>query len=199
MGTFCFLFINGIFVFFAVNLLSCGPQPTARDRVNAQYDADQKAKESDLAPAEGTYKGTMLLAESHQKFDFRLEVRRIVHNERAPQSQNPSETVQIPKLSGSLSFPALDRLSIVDYANFQALLNPLGGFSRVMFDYGDYNPNTKILVLPYAVPGYSSGNFGELTGNLNTSHFTGKWFAKPFGDVGTFDATLTSLDPQEGQ
>jgi hypothetical protein len=74
-----------------------------------------------------------------------------------------------------------------DYANFQELFQPMGGIGRITFDFGDYNPISQDLVLPYTVPNYSNGNFGEISGKLTENHFIGTWFSNPFGIVGNFD------------
>jgi hypothetical protein len=63
----------------------------------------------------------------------------------------------------------------------------MGGFLRVIFDFGDYSPMSQNLILPYTIPGYAVGAFGELSGNLQSGHFKGMWFSNPFGNVGIFD------------
>ncbi|MEO5968955.1 MAG: hypothetical protein ABIQ95_03435, partial [Bdellovibrionia bacterium] len=166
---------------------ACEAQKTAREKANLQYSSDKQTKYKELEPAEGIFSGSMHLIDSDQDFSVLLEVKRIIMIERAPQSQNPSETIEVPKLSGAMTFPALSHLDLRDYGYFHELLGPMGGFLRVMFDFGDYSSLSQNLILPYTVAGYSLGNFGEVSGILHDGHFKGTWFANPFGDVGTFD------------
>jgi hypothetical protein len=166
---------------------ACEAQRTAREKVNLQYNSDKQTKFEELEPAEGLFFGPMHLIASNQSFDCQIEIKRVSIIERAPQSQNPSETIEVPKLSGSMSFPGLARIDSRDYGNFQEILTPLGGFIRVLFDYGDYSPMSQKLILPYTVPGYTQTYFGEILGNIKDGHFVGTWFSNAVGDVGTFD------------
>lgn len=185
--------IKPILLLFGINWIAlfgncaCDVQRTAREKVNLQYNSDRQNKYKELEPAEGTFSGLMHLIASNQDFIFRLEIKRVSIIERAPQSQNPSETIEVPKLSGAMTFPALIHLDLRDYGSFQELLNPMGGFLRVIFDFGDYSPTSQNLILPYTIPGYAFGSFGEVSGILQDGHFRGTWFSNPFGDVGVFD------------
>ena len=173
---------------------ACELQKTAREKANLQYSSDKQTKYKELEPAEGTFSGSMHLIESDQDFNVLLEVKRVTMIERAPQSQNPSETIEVPKLSGAMTFSALTHFDLRDYGNFQELLKPMGGFLRVIFDFGDFSSLSQNLILPYSIPGYSLGTFGEISGVLQNGHFKGTWFANPFGDVGTFDIVKITSD-----
>jgi hypothetical protein len=179
-------------VLFPMAILSafagCGQQNTQRDNINAQDTADAQARYQDLAPTEGNYTGTVLLAQTHQNFAMSLNVRRIMQPAHSPQSQDPSESVSIPELIGNIRFPALDSLSLEDLPSFTALTDPMGGNLRANIQDGSYDGTT--LVLPYSVNG-ATGIYGELSGQLVNGHFTGSWFSEePSGTVGTFDLTI---------
>jgi hypothetical protein len=90
-----------------------------------------------------------------------------------------------------MTFSVLTHFDMQDYSNFQELLQPMGGILRVTFDFGDYSPMSQDLILPYTVPNYSAGNFGQISGRLKNNHFIGNWFANAFGNVGTFDIVKT--------
>ena len=171
---------------------ACDVQRTAREKISLQYNSDRQNKYAELNPAEGTFSGLMHLKASDQNFLCLLTLQRVSIIERAPQSQNPSETIEVPKLSGSMTFPALANMDIQDYGNFQELLSPLGGNMRVLIDYGDYSPMSQNLILPYSIPGYAQ-TYGEISGRIVNNHFIGTWFSSPLGEVGTFDIVRTPL------
>ena len=171
-----------------LSLASCNSpsSQSARQAENAQYTADTQAKAQDLMPTQGHYTGTMHLLKSNQDFAAVMDLQVVFDTEKSPQAQNPSETITIAKLSGGISFPALDAIAGQDVANLSELVGPMGGFQKILIDYGDYNPINQILLLPYSVGGYSNGYFGQLQGTFSNNQFTGTWFAKPFGEVATF-------------
>ena len=173
---------------------ACELQKTAREKANLQYSSDKQTKYKELEPADGIYSGSMHLINSDQDFRVLIDVKRTSIIERVPQSQNPSETIEVPKLSGSMTFPALTNLDLRDYLHFQELLKPMGGVLIVTFDFGDYSALSQSLILPYTVPGYASGLFGEVSGTLQGDHFIGTWFTNPLGDVGTFDLIKNNLN-----
>jgi hypothetical protein len=177
----------GIVWFALFSSSACDLQKTAREKANLQYDSDKQTKFKELEPSEGQFIGSMHLIASDQNFDVVLNVKRVIMIERAPQSQNPSETIEVPKLSGSMSFLALSNMDPRDYAYFQELLKPMGGYLIVTFDFGNYSSLSKSLILPYIIPNQSNGPFGVISGILEGDHFKGTWFANPLGNVGTFD------------
>lgn len=174
----------------AILASSCGQPGTLRQNEISQDQASIQAKFKELAPAEGVFTGSVTLDGSGQAFDATITIKRTMETQRDPQSDDPSDTVSLPTLTGSLRFPAIDNLQPADYPGFHALLDPMGGYATVLFDLGDYDPSTQQLVLPYTVPGYSSGNFGELTGTLTNGTYQGDWFCKPLGDTATFSFQL---------
>jgi len=115
---------------------------------------------------------------------------------RSSQSQDPSESVSIPVLTGPMSFPALENLQNEDIAdqlddlrNFSALTAPMGLNWRANITDGTFDGTN--LVLPYSVSG-SSGIYGELNGQLSGGHYAGTWLAEePSSTVGTFDLVVT--------
>lgn len=181
----------------SVATLSCGQQNSHRESVLDQQTSDSQAKFDELAPAEGTFSGQMHLTQSGESFATQLTIQRVMENQRTTQSTDPSVTVALAKLSGNLRFPAIDRIDSSDHSEFTdyaEILNPLGGLGTALIDFGDYNPKNSQLVLPYNVASYTQGSYGELSGTLGQGHFTGSWFSKPYGTVGTFDLTQTSTN-----
>jgi len=167
----------------------CGQQNTQRDNINAQDTADAQARYQDLAPTEGNYTGTVLLAETHQPFAMKLNVRRIMQPAHSSQSQDPSESVSIPELTGNIGFPALEHKSEEELAKLTALTDPMGGNTQANIQDGGYDGTT--LVLPYSVNG-ATGIYGELIGQLVGGHFTGTWISEEAsGTAGTFDLMIT--------
>jgi hypothetical protein len=174
----------------------CGQQNSERQSVLKQDDADTQAKFDDLAPADGLYTGPLYLKSTDQVFTVNLDIKRVTEPEHSQDSQDPSDTISVPKLSGAMTFPALDNISQEDRASFGALMDPMGHYTTATFDYGDFDPSTTQLTLPYSVSG-STGTYGEMSGTLvinpNTGlyHFSGSWFSKPFGTVATFELDVT--------
>jgi hypothetical protein len=179
----------------------CGEQATQRQDQIKQDNADTQAKYADLQPADGTYTGLVHLISTDEDFAVTLDIQRVYEPEQSQNSQDPSETVSIPKLSGQMTFTALKNLSLADYSHFGPLLDPMGGFSIATFDYGDFNPTNNQLILPYSVAG-ATGTYGELTGTLAPDpqtgiyHYSGSWFSKPFGTVGTFELDVAPRGSQ---
>lgn len=169
---------------------SCGQPATLRQDEVSQDDAATQEKYAELAPAEGIFQGSITLTGSGESFDSTVVIKRTMQTERNPQSDDPSDTVSLPTLTGCLRFPALENLPLNDWPGFHELLGPLGENITVTFDLGDYDPSTLQLVLPYTVSGYSGGTYGELSGALQNGKYHADWFSKPYGDAGTFDLTL---------
>ena len=177
----------------ALLFTACGsPNNTIRDNLNKENDTFTQAKFAELQPAEATYQGKITLTDGAKSYDCILQLKRTSQFTRDSQSQDGSESIEVPQLGGSMSFPALRNLPMSDLSTYSALTEPMGGYLTVMFDAGNYNPRTLKMVLPYTVPGYSQASLGELDGTLTDGHFTGTWFSKPVGIVGTFDLTQTS-------
>lgn len=169
-------------------------QTTYRDTLNKQNDAFSEKNKADLSPAapedkSTVYSGTVHLNDSDQDFDCVVELEMTSEFTRISQGEDQTTTVEVPKLTGSMRFPVLDGISIEDMSSYAALTRPMGSYSKVLFDFGNYNPRSHRMILPYLVPGYSGSSFGELQGTLVGGHYVGTWFSKPFGDVGTFKLT----------
>ena len=172
---------------------SCGsPNNTIRDNLNKQNDSYTQAKFNELQPAEAIYQGKVSINQNRKSYDCTLQIKRTSQFTRDSQSQDGSESIEVPQLGGGMHFSALENLSMSELSNYSVLTEPMGGYLTVMFDSGNYNPRTLKMVLPYTVPGYSQASLGELEGSLNNGHFQGTWFAKPVGIVGTFDLVQTS-------
>ncbi len=167
-------------------LISCGQSQSHRQTQRDQNEVNSQSEMTDLAPAEGDFSGSMHMLVSGQSFKVKMTIKRVYENVRPSQPQDITQPINVPKLNGFMKFPVLDNINISDYGSYSEIINPMGGFSTVLFDFGDYDPKTKILILPYNVSGYAQGNFGELQGSLNNGVFKGEWFAKPLGVVGKF-------------
>jgi len=185
------------FIFFSVMsflALGCSKNPDHRQSTRDQVEADAAAQMADLKPAEGEYDGVVHLRKSHQNFRCHLSLKRVYENIRNPQGSDPTGTANIPKLSGVLSFPVLDALDERRRADYAELTDPLGQFAQALFDFGDYDPQTNLMVLPYNISGYSQGSFGEFTGELHAGVYKGTWFAKPLGEVANFELRQVSKE-----
>jgi hypothetical protein len=186
----------------AVAMSACGQQSTERQSVLKQDDADSNAANQDLAPADGIYNGPLHLFSVEQVFTVKLDVHRVMEPEHSQDSQDPSDTIMVPKLSGSMTFAALsatdnDNSVVLKDGYFGPLMDPMGGFSMANFSYGNFDPaNNNQLVLPYSVTGVT-GTYGQLSGTLTLNsatglyHYSGTWSANPFGDVGSFELDVT--------
>ena len=180
----------------ATALLLVGCQAdSAQDQINNQYASDFQIKAQALQPMVGVFQGKVHLLQLDQDFDCQIILSVVPQTENSPQSEDPSETVQVARLGGSIAFPALQHLPTQDYAGFQDLLNPLDDLSVVKVDYGDYNPNiTPPVTLPYLAQDQKT-DFGTFSGQIIGDEFTGIWFADDFGNVGRFDLHRTSKTP----
>lgn len=167
--------------------MACEEHAPIRESANAQNNAFTKSKFQELEPAEGVYVGEMKLIRSNETFSCVLRVKRVLEAVRGSQPDQPAETVEVPKITATLTFPVLDNLAPDDFPKFSNLIDPMGRFLNIVVDYGHYNIATHALTLPYIVPSYSqTNNFGELSGSLEGKQYRGKWFAKPLGIVGHF-------------
>ncbi len=176
-----------LIVLFNILNTSCGTPATNQETVNRKNNEFTLSKQEDLLLAESVYKGTVHLNSSAQDFDCVLEIQRSSEFTRIPQNQNSRETIEVPKLSGSMGFPALENIQVSDLSSYSSLTAPMGGFLRVIFNFGNYNSYTRKLILPYTVPGYTQNSFGQLDGTLIDGNYQGTWFSKPFGVVGRFN------------
>jgi len=174
-------------LFLSLSLTACGDKKTYRDVVSNQNDSFTQAKNKELQPAEATYQGVVHITDSNEDFDCVIEVKRTSEFTRLTQSQDQTETVEVPKLGGSVRFPILKNVQMEDLSSYSSLTTPMGGYLTVMFDFGNYNPRNKKLILPYTVPAYADHSFGEFNGTLTQGHYKGTWFSKPLGNIGTFD------------
>ena len=179
-------------ILISLGLCACGQSQNHRQSTRAQSEANTQAALKDLKPAEGHFEGTMQVTKSGHSYDVTLDIQRVFENVRQGQSSDPTQTVQVPKLNGVMRFPVLDKTDISKYSRYNEILAPMGGFSIAIFDFGDFDPDTHLMILPYNVSGYSLGSFGQLHGKLENGTFTGYWFSKPLGNVATFSLKMIS-------
>jgi hypothetical protein len=164
----------------------CNEHAPLRENANAQSTALEQARFQELAPAEGTYTGSVRLYSDNNSYDVVIRIHR--RRENMGNSTQPTETVKRPQLQATIEFKALQKIPYEERAQHRALFDPMGWFNPVTVDFGDYTPSTKTLNLPYFVPSYSATNpYGEFNGTLEGRRFTGTWWTKPLGEVGTFD------------
>jgi hypothetical protein len=171
----------------ALAVAGCVDHAPLSENTNVQDTKLTQSKYAELAPAEAVFTGDMQLL-TGKSFPCVLQVKRTFVEKPADQ---PTETVEVPVLTAVLAFPVLqgaDNNTIEAlWARYPELMNPMGSMPQVVVDYGNYNASDHSLTLPYSVPAYTQGNFGLLSGTLLGDHFKGSWFAKPEGDVATFD------------
>jgi hypothetical protein len=180
------LFNSIIFIGLTTILSACGQVNSHRENERQQNQADVTAELKDLAIAEGSYTGTITMKADGREYDAQIILTRVFENVHPGSSQDPTQTINLPKLSGNLTFAVLKNTTYAQYSQYPALIQPMGGFALLAFSYGDYDPESKRMTLPYNVSGYSNGNFGELFGKFQNGEFTGKWFCQPLGLVGDF-------------
>jgi len=164
---------------------ACGKASSERQVEITKDEADARAQENDLKPAVGRFEGQILIAESHRRIDAVLETK-IVYRA-VPSPADPTIIISVPKLAGSLIFPALKNLSIEDLVAYSDVTNPLGGFILAGFDLGDFDRNTKALNLPYTVAQFGTAPFGAFQGMLTNGNFVGLWSARNESHVGSFN------------
>lgn len=182
--------IIGLGLLSGILFSGCGNRRTLQDAEDRQNAGFTKARRQALTPAQGTYKGKLTLDSSERTYDMVVDIKITTEVTRVASSQDQTETVEVPKLTGALRFPVLDIATERDLPRFAELTQPMGGFMKVLFSEGNFSPNTTSLILDYTVPGYSGDTLGELEGTLSDGHFSGIWYSKPFGNIGTFDLIL---------
>ena len=173
----------------SVFLVSCGKQNTYNTNAARQNSIAAFEKAKELRPAIGKYCGLMHLLKSDTDFDVELELHRGDDNIHASTSQNPVDTVQVPKLAGYMQFPAIENQGSAAYMTLPLLMEATGGYRAISFTFGDYDPLTQRIYLPFLVPGHTQGNYGEMRGTLNlaTSRFAGVWYSNSYEELGAFD------------
>ncbi len=171
-------------VFLAAAVSSCNEHAPIRDGNNAQNAAFTAARWAELEPAAGTYKGVMHMRETGNEYDCTLILTRMLDLVKANTTPVPTETIQVPKLYGTLFFDKL--ANETDNSRFEELLLPLGYFWKMVFDYADYNSSTRSMVLPYTVSSYSKGPFGQLLGQLDSGEYVGSWSSRYGENIGQF-------------
>jgi hypothetical protein len=183
---------NGLFLTFSALAATlalaagCNEHAPLRENADAQNTALEQARFTELAPAEGTYKGTVKLYSDNNNYDVVIKIHRRRENMGNP--SQPTETIRRPQLEAEIEFTALMNVPYEERSQHRALFDPMGWFNPVTVDFGVYTPSTKTLNLPYIVPGYSATtNYGEFSGTLDGRRFCGTWWTKPLGEVGSFD------------
>lgn len=171
----------------AVVFSGCEDHVPVRENLNVQNAVLTQERLGELGPAEGSYSGRVRLLRSNQTYAAELTIKRVRDIVRATQPDQPTDTVEVPKLVATLTFPSIERAASRELPKYKDLLLPMGNMRRLIVDYGNFYPATHALTLPYMVPGYAQGPYGELAGELSGDRFTGTWFAKPLGDVATFE------------
>lgn len=173
----------------ALLLAGCGKQNTYNAN-SARWNSlavSEKAKA--LLPAINKYCGLMHLIKHDIDFDVELLIQRGDDNIHSSVSQDPTDTIQVPKLVGYMRFVAIQDQGSAAYLTLPPLMAATGGFSAISFTYGDYDPLTRRVYLPFSVPGHTQGNYGEVRATLdtNTKHLSGVWYSNSFEELGSFD------------
>ena len=103
--------------------------------------------------------------QSEADFKVELVIKRGDQNIHSSQSQDPTDTVQVPKLVGYMQFPAIESEGSAACMTLPALMEATRGFRAISFTYGDYDPLTRQIYLPFSVPGHPQGDYGEVEGD----------------------------------
>lgn len=174
--------------------VGCSKQNTYHDDAAKQSAVEAQVRDQQLAPVLGTYCGKMHLVRSGMDFDVNMIVVRGEDNVHAPQSSDPTLTVRVPKLAGSMRFPAVENAGSSAYVSMPELIQATGGYGVLPFDNGDYDPQTRQIYFPFSVPGHQ-GEYGEVRGAFNNGRYTGTWLSNSYRTVGTFE--LNQCDPSQ--
>ncbi len=175
-------------------LAGCNEHAPLRENSNAQNAVLTQSKMQELAPAEGTFTGKMVMKrkKSDVAYDCTIIFTREIQTVRSPTS--PTETVDQPGLTASLEFAVFQGLTPGEFesiaSNYQELIRPLGLSPRAASSAGNYSPTTRSLGFGYTVSGDSQpGDFGKISGRLSEdgTRFIGKWTARQLGRVGQFE------------
>jgi hypothetical protein len=132
----------------------------------------------------------MHLLKSGLDFDVVIALARGEDNLHSPQSSDPTLNARVPKLAGSMHFPAVDKEGENVQHAYPELYSDMGGTGAVTFDNGDFTLADHQIYLPFSVPGHTQGEYGEVRGNFDGSDYSGSWLSNSFKPVGTFDVTL---------
>lgn len=117
----------------AVLGVSCNEHAPLREYNNAQNHALAQSKLIELAPAEGKFTGKMHILKDGGDYDCVVTIKRFLDSAK---SEQPTEVTEVPRLSGSLTFPFLENASPEEKKNSTALLYPMGYLAFVIFDHG---------------------------------------------------------------
>jgi hypothetical protein len=171
-------------------VLSGCNQDTYRDSAAQQAVRAAQLKEHELTPVVGKYCGTMHMIASAEDYDVTINLTIERENVHSSASQDPTDTVQIPKLVGNMRFPAIDNLGSAIYESDPELIAATGGYGSVSFTYGDYVPETKRINMPFAVAGHGDGNYGAIDGTFDNGQIKGEWDSISFEHVGDFEVAF---------
>ncbi len=185
-------------------LMSACQQDTFSSDSAKQAALAAQAKDQVLDSIAGSYCGNMLLLQDSVTYQTILNLSRTDLTVHSAQTADPTSTVQSPTLVGSMMFPALSAVVNSDNANEQSsavvtyhdLIHAMGGSYTISITDGFYDSDSGAVSLPFSIPGYTQGNFGQLTGTIANGNFShGVWQSDSFSTVGTFDLTLCSGSP----
>ena len=148
---------------------------------------------------EGTYRGNVHMIGTNNNYEGALRLTRRFTSTR---SQDGATTLPAVTLIGNLNFPIFDGLTPGELekaeTKYRDVATAMGLYTSVIFDYGNYKPETRTLIMTYSVPGYAEGgSFGNLTGKITDGHFIGQWFVKPLGMVADFDLVIQAEDSSD--
>ncbi|MBI3555656.1 MAG: hypothetical protein HY074_05295 [Deltaproteobacteria bacterium] len=185
---------------FAVMISGCNEHAPLRENTNAQNAVLTQSKLQELAPAEGSFAGRMLMKvpqgkEKEAKFlpyDCTITISHSIQNMRT--STSPTETVDVPILKATLNFDIFEGLSndqfeaVID--QYREITYPMGLNRYITTDVGNYNPASRTVNFPYTVGGDTLGTtFGDISGKLSEDgqHLTGYWKVPRLKMTAAFD------------
>ncbi len=167
----------------------CGNQPTYNANTQRWNSLAVSEKAKALQPAINSYCGAVHLIAGDADVDTVLVIQRGDDNVHSSQSQDPTDTIQVPKLVGFMRFPTVESQGSAAYMTMPALMEATGGFAVISFTYGDYDPETGHVFLPFSVPGHTQGNYGELRANLDlaSKQLSGVLYSNSYEELGSFE------------
>lgn len=173
-------------------VIGCGQTPSHRQSEKKQTESDVQSAKQDLLPALGRFEGQMLMYATNKRYNAVLDCTIIYKVIQSP--QDPSQTISIPKVSGTLTFTVLMNLHGASPMKYMDLLGPMAFYNLVGFNSGDYDPDTHDFNLPYSVPEFPNDVWGQLQGKLDHDVFLGQWTTKVDGTVGRFQLTRVKTE-----
>jgi hypothetical protein len=169
---------------------SCDSQNVYNSQSQQEDTDDTAARIAELQPALGNYCGSLHMIQSDQDYQANLTLNLATQDVHSSTSQDPTSTVRLPMLGGSMTFPQLVNDKNSPYSDMPDLIQATGASGSIGFTTGDYNPLDKSINLPFTAAGSQAGTiYGSVVGTLNGNTFTAQLFTQSSQLLGTFSFT----------